>query len=331
MVAIKKIKNRKKKISIIVPVFNEEGNIENIIHRIGLVFKIMNNYDYEIIFTDNRSTDQTFSLIEAFSEKFDHIKAVRFSRNFGYQKSIYSGYLLASGNAVIQIDGDLQDPPELIPDLIHLWEKGNKIVYGIRKKRKEGYLITFLRKLFYRFINWLSEDELPLDAGDFRLVDREVVEKTMKYSKSSSPYIRGQLAIAGFHQIGYEYERNAREFGESKFNLRKLVLLAFDGIINHSIKPLRMASFFALILSIFLILATLLYIIGKLIFGSIWPSGFATTTVLILLGILFNALFLGILGEYIGRMFLEIKKGPFVVVEDSINFSENEIEKLYNK
>ncbi len=326
-----KIKVRKPNISIIVPVFNEEENILNIIIRITTVFKKLPEYSYEIIFTDNRSTDQTFSKIESFSKNFKNIKAVRFSRNFGYQKSIYSGYLLAAGDAVIQIDGDLQDPPELIPDFLNFWKSGYKIVYGIRKKRMEGFMITFMRKVFYRMINWLSEDELPLDAGDFRLVDREVIDKAMKYSLTSSPYIRGQLAIAGFNQRGFEYERSAREKGESKFNLKKLVLLALDGIVNHSIKPLRMASFFALLISIFLIAATLFYIFGKFFFGAIWPSGFATTTVLILLGILFNALFLGILGEYIGRIFLELKKNPFVVIENSINIPENQIDRFLRK
>ena len=185
-------------ISVIVPVLNEEDNIQRAYDRVCEVFDgLSKDYDFELIFTDNHSSDRTFELIQAISKDDPRVRAVRFARNVGYQRSIMSGYLLTDGDAVIQLDCDLQDPPEMIPEMLKLWKDGNDVVYGVRTSRKEGPIITAIRKVFYRLVNALSEDNLPKDAGDFRLIDRRIVS-VLGSLRSKSPYIRGQIAAAGF-------------------------------------------------------------------------------------------------------------------------------------
>jgi dolichol-phosphate mannosyltransferase len=167
-------------------------------------------------------------------------------------------------------------------------------------------------------IDLLSEDSLPKDAGDFRLIDRKVID-VLSNSKDSNPYLRGMIAIAGFKQIGIPYDRNPRTEGESKFKIKNYIGLALDGIFNHSIIPLRIASFIGFVVSILSIILSLIYFTGKLIYGSFWNPGFATTTILILFSLSLNALFLGIIGEYIGRMYYQVKNNPDVIIDETIN------------
>ena len=312
-------------ISLVVPVFNEEPNIAVFWETTNLaIAPLRARYDFEFVFTDNHSTDRTFELLRQLAESNPEVRVTRFSRNFGYQKSIYTGYMLCRGVAAIQLDVDLQDPPALIGEFLRLWESGNAVVYGVRKSRPESWIIQAQRRLFYRLINFLSTDPLPLDAGDFRLLDRRVIDELRRH-RDAHPYIRGSTAVMGFQQAAVPYERDARRFGETKFPARKLVELAVDGILNHSITPLRLASIAGAITSALTIVLIISYVIAHFVFGQSWPRGFTTTTVLILMSICLNAVFLGIIGEYLGRIYVQVKQHPLVIVESAINCENTEL------
>ena len=209
-----------KKISIIIPVLNEEENISEMYSRLTKVLKKINDhYCYEIIFNDNDIIDNSFNILKNIASKDINVKVLKFSKNFGYQQSILTGYKNCSGDIAIQLDCDMQDPPEMIIDLLGKYEMGFDVVFGIRTTRKESFFINYLRKFFYWFINRLSEDHLPRNAGDFRLVSKRVIQEIIKI-KDSQPYIRGSIATVGFKQIGIPYNREARFKGDSKFGIK---------------------------------------------------------------------------------------------------------------
>lgn len=309
----------KKLISLIIPVFNEQENIHFFYESVLKSLNVLEGkYSFEFIFTDNHSEDLTFDLLKELGSKDGRIRVFRFSKNFGYQKSIFSGYLRAKGDALIQLDCDLQDPPGLIPEFLKHWEDGAAVVYGIRRSRKEGLLINATRQIFYRIANYLSDDELPVDVGDFRLVDRRVVDVLREFD-DQQPYLRGAVAAMGFRQVGIPYDRGERVRGRTHFRLRDLFNLAIDGILNHSIIPLRLSSYFGILLSVITIFTIIIYAAARVYFGIDWPRGFTTLAVLTLFGISVNALFLGIIGEYLGRIYQQVKKRPLVVVEEVVN------------
>jgi dolichol-phosphate mannosyltransferase len=315
---------KKKLISICIPVLNEEENILPLYDAVDTITKDMaDKYEFEFIFTDNHSTDNTFKKLKDLAATDHRVRAFRFSRNFGYQRSILTAYIKAKGEAVVQLDGDLQDPPDMIPKFIALWEKGYDVIYGVRKSRQENWVLTSVRKGFYRILNWLSEDELPLDAGDFRLIDRKIVNLLRKI-EDSTPYIRGEIASLGFNQIGVPYDRKARLSGRTKFCWSDLMSLALDGVLNHSIAPLRISSYIGLVVTVASLVLMIGYMIIKLFFDVKWPPGFTTTTVLILLLLGLNALFLGIIGEYVGRIYKQVKKKPLTIIENVIDNNEGE-------
>lgn len=304
-------------ISICIPVYNEAENLPRTYARLCALFEsLKGRYDFEVVFTDNASTDDSFAQIKALAEKDSRVRGYRFSRNFGYQKSILTGYRMARGACAIQLDADLQDPPEMIPQMLEHWHKGYKVVYGIRSDRKkEGFVLQAARKVFYRLIDFLSEDTLPHDAGDFRLIDRAVLEQLKLYD-DQTPYLRGQIAAMGFAQVGLPYKRDPRLAGSTKFSFDKLVGLAADGIFNHSVIPLRLATITGIIFSSLALLTSLFYLFNRIFFGAAWPPGFATVALLLLFLIGLNALFLGLIGEYIGRIYLNVKRKPLVIIEE---------------
>lgn len=305
-------------LSIVVPVFNEEVNIQPLYDRVcSVMASLADRYDFEIVFTDNHSSDGTLHAIRDLATHDARVRAARFSRNFGYQKSIWTGYRLARGDAAIQLDADLQDPPELIPEFVRAWESGHKVVYGVRATRQESGLMPAARKIFYRLVTMLSEEDIPVDAGDFRLIDRVVIDQLANL-KDAQPYLRGSIAAMGFSQVGIPYDRLARERGESKFRWRDLSALAIDGILSHSTVPLRLATYLGLIVSVVTVIALVVVVVGKFAFGQEWPAGIATIWVLILLSISLNALFLGIIGEYVGRIYKQVKAPAMVVVEETV-------------
>lgn len=309
----------KRLVSFVVPVYNEEDNVMPLYERVTAVMRgLESRFDYEFVFTDNRSTDKTPIVLARLAQQDRRVRVFRFSRNFGFQRSVLTGYLRANGNAAIQLDCDLQDPPELIPEMLRLWNEGYAVVYGIRRTRQERWHITFARRAFYRIIDWLSEDALPHDAGDFRLVDRCVLNELARI-EDSQPYLRGTIAAMGFKQTGIPYDRSLRERGETKFPLRALITLAVDGILNHSIVPLRLATFTGLAVSVITFVGVVALTSGRLIFGAQWPRGFATLAVLQLMALSLNAMFLGVIGEYLGRVYQQVKRRPLTIIDQTWN------------
>ena len=305
-------------ITVLIPVYNEEENVERAYEAVTRVFASMaNEYELDLVFTDNCSTDRTREKLVQLASRDPRVRAFRFSRNFGYQKSIMWGYCTARGEAAVQLDCDLQDPPEMIPEFLRLWRQGYKVVYGIRRTRQEPIRMQVARRLFYRLVESFSSDNLPRDAGDFRLVDRRLLQE-IRSVDDARPYLRGLIASMGFTQVGVPYDRAARTQGTSKFPVRELLRLALDAFVNHSLLPLRLATFFGLTLAAGTLLAIVAFLTGKFLFGQDWPAGFATTTMLILFGISLNALFLGIIGEYLARIFLQVRRRPMVIIDEII-------------
>lgn len=310
----------KQLISIVIPVFNEEANVARAYEAVTLIFEsdLKDKYEYEIIFTDNNSNDNTYQELQKLGMRDQRVRIVRFTRNYGFNKSLLTGYRLANGDAAIQLDCDLQDSPKLFSVLLELWEKGHDVVVGQRSKRKENFLLQNARKFYYRFLDKISEDNLVLDGGDFRLVDKSILNK-LKRVNEATPYVRGLISTLARNQICFPYERQIRLHGNSKFPVRKLMGLAVDGIICHSIIPLRLASLTGLIIATLTFVLALIYLMGKLFFNVSWPAGFATEVVLILFSIALNSIFLGIIGEYLGRIYRQLRNHPLTVVADSIN------------
>lgn len=306
-------------VSLVVPVFNEEDNVLPFYETvIEVVRSLADAFHFEFVFTDNHSTDKTFSLLSGLASRDPRVRVFRFSKNFGYQRSILTGYVRCRGDVAIQLDVDLQDPPEMIAIFLQHWQGGADVVYGVRTERAEGFGITTLRSLFYRVVDLLSEEPLPVDAGDFRLISRRVIDILVQY-RDENPYLRGTIATVGFTQVGVPYVRNARQRGESKFPFSKLLSLAVDGILNHSTVPLRFATYFGLAASVVTITMTIGYAVARVVLGLQWPAGFTTLAALILMSISINAMLLGIIGEYLGRMYRQVRARPLTIIEASLD------------
>ncbi|WP_299737665.1 glycosyltransferase [uncultured Roseobacter sp.] len=305
-------------VSILIPALNEEDNVRDVYQRVLRVFEGLDDYEPEIIFTDNHSDDHTFEILSEIAADDTRVRVIRFSRNVGYQASVLTAYRSAKGACAIQLDCDLQDPPELIPQMLDTWKQGYHVVYGVRRSLPDGPIIAGLRRAFYALIDKISNDDLPRNAGEFRLTDRRILDE-LKRVDDRSPYVRGLISGMGFNQIGFEYDRQARTAGSSKFPMRAMISLAVDGLINHSLVPLRLASMISLAVGLMTFLLLIGYVVGKVVFGQDWPAGFATTTILLLLSMTLNAMFLGILGEYIGRIFLQSKDLHRPLIEHDLN------------
>ena len=314
-----KTKTGKPLISLVVPVFNEEESIPLFYPAVRRVIDpLADRYDFEMVFTDNHSTDRTPHLLADLACQDNRVRAFRFSRNFGYQRSILTAYLRTTGSAAIQLDCDLQDPPELIPVFLEKWEQGSDVVYGIRRSRQESRRWSYARGFFYWLVDFLSEDPIPRDAGDFRLVSRRVIEE-LRRTADTAPYLRGTIATFGFQQTGIPYDRLARAVGQTKFRFLEVFRLALDGIVNQSVVPLRMATYVGLTVALLTVVASIGYIIAYYTVGFRAPAGFTTTTVLILGSLGINALLLGIIGEYLGRMYLQMKNRSLTIVERELH------------
>lgn len=306
----------KKLISIVIPVYNEELNIKSCYEQISAVASKLSQYRFEFIFTDNMSTDNSYAILEKLTEKDFRVRAYRLSKNFGYQRSILSGYLQAKGSAAIAIDCDLQDPPELMEIFLKNWELGYRVVYGVREQRNENILVKGVRKLFYRLIDFLCEYHIPLDAGDYRLIDRNVIQM-LKNINDESFYLRGVIAGFGLSQIGILYHRANRRAGESKFKLGSMIRMAFNAIIDQSIVPLRIASFLGLTSALLISITFIVYTALHYFAGKAWPYHFTTPLILIAISATLNALFLGIIGEYLARIYKQTRKRPLAIIADA--------------
>jgi len=313
--------NAKPLISISVPVFNEEGNLDQLYQRLSaLADNMADRCLFEFVFSDNHSTDGTWTKLTSLAGTDARVRAIRFSKNYGFQNSILANYLHTKGDAVLQIDADLQDPPELLEEFFSLWQQGYHVVYGIRKGRKEGVFITLFRKIGYWAIDKVSEHSIPRDVGDFRLVDRRVVDALSRTSQTS-PYLRGIIAGMGFNQTGIPYDRDARQAGQSQFGTLRLIGLGMTAVLNHSTVPLRIATYTGLVILLAAFALAIYYVISRFINPDL-PPGFISIQVLMLFGIGLNAFLLGIIGEYILRIYRAVRSDPIAIIEQSLNIED---------
>lgn len=310
-------------ISIVIPIFNEEENLNNLYTRLTNASPTWGE-DYEIVLVDDGSRDRSLAMMRDFASKDEHVKVVKLSRNFGHQPAISAGIKIAKGDAVIIMDGDLQDPPEELYRFLDKWREGYEVVYAVRTKRKEGFFKKLAYSTFYRLLAWISDIEIPLDSGDFCVMDRKVVDAIVDLMPEQVRFVRGLRAYVGFKQIGVTYERAERAAGEVKYTFKKLVQLALDGLFGFSNFPLRMATYLGFFISIPSFLVGIFFVIHRVFgFKFLGHSPEETPgTASLAVGMYFLGgvilIILGILGEYIGRIYIEVKRRPFFVVDEVI-------------
>ena len=308
-----------KKISIIIPMYNEKEVANECYNRVVNVCKSLENYEYEIIFVNDGSKDDTLQILTKIAEEDNQVKIISFSRNFGHQAAVTAGLKYITGDCAFIIDADLQDPPELLSEMVRLWEDGNDVIYGKRKKRDgESKFKLFTADLFYKTLNALSDVEIPKNTGDFRLVDRKVVD-TINSMPEHNKFLRGLFSWAGYKQYALEYERKERFAGKTKYPLKKMLKLAADGIIGFSNKPLKILGeigFVSIIISMLLLIYALLsYIFEWNNLEAGWTSIMVAVT--FFAGV--QLLSVWILSEYIGRIYDESKQRPEYIISKTIN------------
>ena len=305
-----------KKISIVIPAYNEEGNLMPVYQRIKSVFEKMQGYSFEIIFVNDGSRDNTQNRLEEMALDFPEIKYIEFSRNFGHQPAVKAGMDYADGNAIISMDGDLQHPPELIPQMVQKWEQGYDIVYTIRSYPKEiSYFKRKTSDLFYRFLSQISDVDLTNGGGsDFRLIDASVAQ-VMKNLKEDDLFLRGLTSWMGFNQTGIEFVAGERFSGQSSYDLKKMLKFAFTGITSFSVKPLYLATYLGFIFSSL----SLLYI-PYVLYAFLTKTEISGWASLIMTIVFFGGLqliILGIIGIYIGKIFKQTKDRPNYIMQES--------------
>jgi dolichol-phosphate mannosyltransferase len=304
-------------ISVAIPIYNEESGLNELFRRVTAVLTELVGWEYEVIFVDDGSSDGSLEWLEAMAAADPRVKVLALSRNFGHQAALTAALDHVSGEVVVMMDGDLQDEPEVIPRFLAEYAKGHEVVYAIRHDRKESWWLRTCYDGFYRIISALADIHLPQGAGDFALVSRRVVEQ-MRRSGERHRYLRGLRTWVGFRQCGIDVERAARHAGKSKYSAKKLLQLAFDGIFSFSVVPLRAAT----VLGCVTIASSLAFasyaLFAKLVLGQ-QTVGFTA----LILAITFLAgvqlLFLGVIGEYVGRIYQEVKQRPHYIVDRLIH------------
>jgi polyisoprenyl-phosphate glycosyltransferase len=306
-------------LSVVVPLYNEAGNVAALLERIGAVLeRLRPDYDSEIVLVNDGSTDGTAAAVRSAMERQRHVVLVNLSRNFGHQLAATAGIELAAGDAVVLMDGDLQDPPELVEAFVRKWRQGYDVVYAVRRTRQgESAFKIFTARAFYRIIKRLTKIEIPLDAGDFRLMSRRVVD-ALRRSPERHRFLRGMVSWVGFNQTAIEYDRDVRHAGTTKYPLTKMIRFAMDGITSFSDIPLRFASYLGFAVSAIAFVYALV-IIGFKLFSLKPPAytpGWASTIVAVLFLGGVQLMSLGILGEYLGRVYDEVKGRPLYLISE---------------
>jgi glycosyltransferase involved in cell wall biosynthesis len=308
-------------ISVVVPVKDEENSVRPFVEQVSAVLEDVASKHWEILFVDDGSTDETIAAIAAAHFGEPRVRAISLSRNFGKEAAISAGLEHARGQAVVPMDVDMQDPPEVLVEMVAKWREGYEMVFGVRRNRESDSAAKRMTAgLFYRAHNWISNDKIPENAGDFRLLDRKVVD-AIRTLPERNRFMKGLFAWAGFRQTAVEYDRVERNVGASKFNYWKLWTLALDGITSASTAPLRVWSYLGAVIAVLALAYAAFLFIDTLIFGNPVP-GYASimVSVLFLGGV--QLISLGVLGEYVGRILTETKQRPLYVVRDRIGFDD---------
>jgi len=312
-----------KLLSVVIPCFNEELVLRATHERLSQAVSAIEGFEYELIFVDDGSRDQTFEILAEIQSHDSHTRVLKLSRNFGHQIAVTAGLEAATGNVIAVIDADLQDPPEVINEMIELWRQGNHVVYGSRTTRVgESRFKLMTAKAFYRIINRFSDTSIPVDTGDFRLMDRSVVDVLLAMPERGR-FLRGMVSWIGFRQVALPYERDARHAGRTKYSLLKMIQFAMDGIFSFSVLPLRFATLTGMVAICLAIGGIILAVIVRVLrlydlqLGRGWASLFVA--VLFMGGV--QLLTLGVMGEYLGRIYTEVKRRPLYAVEERLGFA----------
>ena len=315
-------------LSIVIPVFNEQENIPKLYERIVGASPTW-NLPFEVILVDDGSTDRTLSLLRKLHQKDSRFKYISFSRNFGHQTAVSAGLRYTRGDVVAVMDADLQDPPEELYRFLDRWRQGYQVIYGIRTKRKENIFKRSAYYLFYRILAWCSSIDIPLDSGDFCVMDRAVVD-WLNAMPERNRFVRGLRSWIGYRQIGIPYERHRRLAGEVKYTFRKLLRLTFDGVINFSYRPLQISGAFGLLVCLVSFAGIVFFLLHRILDFKIFgysPQDVPGFTSLVL-AILFiggvQLLTMGLFGEYLGRVFDEVKQRPLYIVKEQEGFEARE-------
>lgn len=298
-------------LSVVVPFYNEHENMPELYRRLVASLETQVT-GFELLFVNDGSTDSTPDILRGIQEGDSRVVGIHLSRNFGHQAAISAGIEHARGRCVAVMDGDLQDPPEVVPEFVKVWRSGYDVVYAVRTKRKEGVLKRLSYYLFYRLLSIMSEIDIPLDSGDFCVMDRKVVNALTTLPERMR-FVRGLRTFVGFKQIGIEYERAARGAGEPKYPLRALVRLAIDGLVSFSNYPLRLATYLGLFAAAISLCLAVWVVLDAVRYRTA-PQGWASTVIIVILMGSMQLISLGIIGEYIRRIFLESKQRPPYII-----------------
>ncbi len=306
-------------LSIVIPCFNEEEVIAETMRRLNTFCAELSNLNVELIFVDDGSRDRTRELLKEYAAEDSKLRIIGFARNFGHQIAATAGIDAANGDAVVLIDADLQDPPEVIHQMITKWQEGYDVVYATRTERHgESAFKLATARSFYRLLNQLSDVLIPLDTGDFRLMSKNVVD-TLRAMPERDRFIRGMVSWVGFKQIALPYKRAERFAGESKYPLSKMLRFAIDGILSFSTKPLQMSVGMGFICALLSILG-IFYALYLRLFTNVWVEGWTALMIAVLFIGGIQLISVGILGEYVGRIYNEIKRRPLYVVQEYLGF-----------
>jgi polyisoprenyl-phosphate glycosyltransferase len=305
-----------RKISIVVPIYNSAAFMHKLLEAIETE-RVRNHWDLELILVEDGSRDKSFQRIEELSVQYPYIKGIKLSKNFGHQIAVKTGLSHCTGDYVAIIDDDLQDPPALLPHFFSYLDKGYDVAYGVRKKRKESVIKRACYALFYRILKSMSDIHIPIDSGDFCVMTSRVVTNMLKLQEQN-PFLRGIRAWVGFRQIGVEYERHARFGGESGYTLKKLLKIAMDGIFSFSSAPIRLITILGVIGFSFATLYSVNVIFGYFLYGTS-ARGFPTLSILISFFSSLILICLGVIGEYIVRIYDEVRRRPYSVIEKTVN------------
>ena len=307
--------------SFVIPVFNERETLPELHQRLSQVIDRLDGAA-ELLFVDDSSHDGSYELLAALARQDPRIRVLRFARNFGHQVAITAGLDHAAGDAVIVMDADLQDPPEVVPDLVARWQEGYEVVYAVRRQRSgESWLKRKTAAWFYRVLRWIAHVDMPLDAGDFRLVDRRAVD-AFRSMRERARYVRGMISWVGFRQIGVPYDRAERYAGEPKYSYRKSLALAVDGLVSFSNAPLRLALMAGFVFSSLSFLVGVFAIVAKLSGAFVVPGWASILVVISFLGGIQLTL-MGMLGLYVGRIYEEVKGRPiYILREDDVPMTD---------